>query len=332
MRLTLIGYGVVGQSLTELLQRKRRSIVEHYGLDLKVVAIADSKGALVDLGGVNLSKALKVKREKGTVSADPHHGKPDFSSLDLIREVDSDVMIEVTPTNVDGGEPCLSHIKEALRNKRHVVTTNKSISLALPALLELANYNGVHLKFSGTVGAGMPILELGEHLAGDRVTSIKGILNGTTNYILTRMEEGLNFNEALREAQRLGYAEADPSMDVDGVDTACKLTILSNWIMGKRITLTDVRVNGIRSVTLKDVKRAVREGFSIKLLGQVNGDALVAPSKVSRRDPLNVSGVLNAVTLSLEAAGDVTITGKGAGGPETASSILRDLVAIWSRL
>ena len=328
MRLILIGYGNVGQSFTSLLSARKWDLVKNYGLDPKIVAVVDRKGSAVNPKGLNLDRLLQVKREKGTVAAYHGFGSLGASVADVIRSVEAEFVIETTPTNIKTGEPCLSNIREALRHKRHTITTNKSVALALPALMELASYNKALLKFSGTVGAGMPILDLGKRLASDRITSVRGILNGTTNYILTKMEEGLSFDQALKDAQRLGYAEADPSMDVDGVDTACKLTIIANWVMGRRVTLSDVQVSGIRGTTLENVGRAGKQGLSIRLIGQVNEGLSVKPTEVPRRDPLCVSGVLNAVTFSLEMAGDITISGRGAGGSETASSILRDLLTV----
>jgi homoserine dehydrogenase len=158
---------------------------------------------------------------------------------------------------------------------------------------------------------------------------VRGILNGTTNYILTEMaEKHTNFEQALSNAQRLGYAETDPSMDVDGLDAACKVVIMANWIMNKKLTLKDVKVKGIRDVTLKEIGEANEKENAVKLIGTINEGASVAPTGISRYDPLCVRGVLNAVTFVSELAGEETIIGKGAGGIETASAVLRDLIDI----
>jgi len=241
----------------------------------------------------------------------------------------------VTPTNIKDGEPALSHIKTAFKSGKHVVTTNKGpLALALPALTELADYNKVYLRFSGTVGAGTPVLDLAKKcLLGDRIISIRGILNGTTNYILTEMDERhITFQLALENAQRLGYAEADPSMDVDGLDAACKLVIMANWIMDKKVTLKNVKIQGIRNVTLQALKEAAKKGCTVKLIGSINDDLKVMPTEISRYDPLCVGGVLNAVTFVSEFAGEETVIGRGAGGMETASAILRDLLDIKQNL
>lgn len=335
MRIILIGYGVVGQSLTNILLRRRSETVKDYGFNPKVVAIVDRGGAAINLKGLNLEKILALKKQKGTLAADHEFGHPKMSPLDVIESVEAEVIVEITPTNVKNGEPGLSHIKTAFKTGKHVVTTNKGpLALALPALTELADYNKVYLRFSGTVGGGTPVLELAKKcLLGDKIVAIRGILNGTTNYILTEMEEKrITFQQALEKAQKLGYAETDPSMDVDGIDPACKVVIMANWIMNKKFTLKDVDVHGIRGVTLQALEKAAKRGNTIKLVGSVDDSPKVVPTEISKHDPLCVSGVLNAVTFVSEFAGEETIIGRGAGGMETASAVLRDLLDIKNNL
>ncbi len=331
MRIILIGYGVVGQGLTNILLRRRLENLKDYGFNPKIVAIVDRGGAAINPRGLNLEKMLALKKRNGTVAADREFGHAKMSSLAAIESVEAEVMIEVTSTNVKNGEPGLSHIKTAFKTGKHVVTTNKGpLALALPALMELADYNKVYLRFSGTVGGGTPVLELAKKcLAGDKIVAIRGILNGTTNYILTEMaEKHITFQQALDSAQKLGYAETDPSMDVDGIDPACKVVIIANWIMNDKLTLKDVKVKGIRDVTLQALEEASKRGNTIKLIGSIDDSAKVAPTEISKHDPLCVSGVLNAVTFVSEFAGEETIIGRGAGGMETASAVLRDLLDI----
>jgi homoserine dehydrogenase len=331
VRIILIGYGVVGQGFTQILLRRHKETVKDYGLNPKVVAIADRGGAVVNSKGLDLEKAQLVRKSKGTVAAYPEFGRPGASATSVLELVEAEVVVEVTSTNVQTGEPGLSNIKTSFKAGKHVITTNKGpLALALPALTELADYNKVLLRFSGTVGGGTPILEFAKKcLQGDKIRSIRGILNGTTNYILTQMsEKRISFEEALHAAQKLGYAETDPSMDVDGVDAACKVVIMANWIMNKKLTLKDVDVHGIRDVTLSMLDQAAKRGNTLKLVGSVDEKAAVKPVEISRSDPLCVSGVLNAVTFESEFAGAETIVGRGAGGIETASAVLRDLLDI----
>jgi homoserine dehydrogenase len=335
MRIILIGYGVVGQSLTRIFMQRENELIKNYGFHPRVVAIADRGGAAVSPKTLNLEKTLSMKAEKGTVAANREYGRPGMSALSVIENVDAEVIVEATPTNIKDGEPGLSHIETAFKTGKHVVTTNKGpLALALPALTELADYNGVYLRFSGTVGGGTPVLDLAKRcLMGDRILSIRGILNGTTNYILTEMDgKHITFEKAINNAQKLGYAEADPTMDIDGIDAACKLVIMANWIMNKRVTLKNVRVQGIRNVTLQALEKAAEKDCTIKLIGSINENLKVAPTEISKHDPLCVGGVLNAVTFVSEFAGEETIIGRGAGGMETASAILRDLLDIKQNL
>jgi len=336
MRIILVGYGVVGKSVTTILARKYAEKVKAYGFNPKIVAIADIDGAVINPRGLNPEKLEAIRQRGYPISADPDFGHPRMSALDVIESVEAEVVVEVTPVNIKNGEPALSHITRAFKTGKHVVTTNKGpLALAMPALTELAEYNNVYFRFSGTVGGGTPILEFAKRcLAGDRILAIRGILNGTTNYILTEMSQNhVTFQEALTNAQKLGYAETEPSMDIDGFDAACKVVILANWIMNKKITLRDVDRTGIRDVSLQALEEAAKRGNTIKLIGSIDGDkATVKPMEIAKTNPLCVSGVLNAVTFSTEYAGEQTIIGKGAGGMETASAVLRDLLDIRHKL
>ncbi len=330
MRILLIGFGVVGQSFAKLVLARRSELMKVHGLNTRVVGVVDKGGAAVASPELDLAEVLDAKSSGGTVAASKH-GIRNASALDLISELDVDVVVETTPTNIKTGQPGLSHIEAALKLKRNVVTTNKGpLALALPELVELARYNNVALLFSGTVGGGTPILDFGKRcLASDRLVMVEGILNGTTNFILTSMEaEGKSFNEALEDAKKLGYAEADPTLDVEGWDTACKTVIIANWLMGREVTLKDLTVEGITHVTKSEVEGAKRKGKSVKLVGRVAERIDVKPRLIDRSDPLCISGTLNAVRFVSQYAGDEIIIGKGAGGMETASAILRDLLEV----
>lgn len=332
MRIILVGYGVIGKSVSAVLARRYTEKVADYGLNPKIVAIADLDGAVINPRGLSPEKLETVRQRGFPISADPDFGRPGMPALDVIDSVEAEVVVEVTPVNIKTAEPALSHITKAFKTGKHVVTTNKGpLALAMPALTELAEYNNVCFRFSGTVGGGTPMLEFAKRcLAGDRILNIRGILNGTTNYILTEMSQNrVTFQEALANAQKLGYAEREPSMDVDGFDAACKVVILANWVMNKKITLKDVDRTGVRDVSLQALDEASKKGKTIKLIGGVeDGKASVKPTEIEKDNPLCVSGVLNAVTFSCELAGEQTIIGRGAGGPETAGAVLRDLLAI----
>ena len=336
MRIILVGYGVVGKGVTTILAKRYSEKVRDYGFNPKIVAIADIDGAVINPRGLSPEKLEAIKQRGYPISADPEFGKPGIPALEVIESVEAEVVVEVTPVNIKNAEPAISHITKAFKTGKHVVTTNKGpLALAMPALTELAEFNNVYLRFSGTVGGGTPMLEFAKRcLAGDRILGIRGILNGTTNYILTEMSQNhVNFQDALFNAQKLGYAEREPSMDIDGFDTGCKVVILSNWIMNKKITLRDVDRTGIRDVTLQMLEDAAKRGNTIKLIGAIDGEkATVKPTEIPLTNPLCVSGVLNAITFQTEFAAEQTLIGRGAGGIETASAVLRDLLDIRRKL
>jgi homoserine dehydrogenase len=335
VRIIVIGTGIVGGSFIKLLSLRTADLIRDFGIRPRLVAVADEYGAAINSQGLDQERLLATIKKKGSVCHDPKFGNPGLTGVEVIRENDAEVVVEATPTNVVNGEPGMSHIRTALTERKNVITSNKGpLALALPALLELAQYNGVHLRFSGTVGGGTPILDFAKRsLLGDQIISVQGILNGTTNYILTQMtDEGLPFDVALKEAQKAGFAEANPSMDIDGYDTAAKIVIIANWILKKRVTLKNVELRGIRNITLKEVKDAASKGKRLKLIASAEGGIQVAPKAIPIDHPLCVSGVLNAVTFTSKYAGEETIVGRGAGGMETASALLRDLLEIKNQL
>ena len=325
-----MGFGVVGQSFAKLLLSRSPDLYSQHGIKPRIVACVDKSGSAIAPAGLDVKKLLEAKKTKGTVSA-YENTSTKFDPLQVIEKVEAEVMLECTPTNLNDGEPAISHITTAMRSAKHVICVNKGpLALAFPSLIELANYNGVMLRFSGTVGGGTPILEFAKRcLKGDRIISFHGILNGTTNYILSKMEEGRTYDAAMKDAKEKGYAEANPTLDVDGFDAAAKLVIMANWVMGMKVTMRDINRTGIMDVQLSDVKKAEEKGNAIKLLALCDHRHLdVAPTEVAKTDPICVNGTLNAVTFSSEHSGQQTIIGRGAGGMETASAILRDLIEI----
>ncbi|MGN6823026.1 MAG: homoserine dehydrogenase, partial [Candidatus Nitrosocosmicus sp.] len=322
----------VGQSFIKLLINSSESLYKNYGIKPRVVACVDSKGIAYSQTGLDLRQILSIKDKFGTVA---HYSKkkPEFNNF--IENIDAEVFLELTPTNLSSAEPGLSNIITALKTQKNVITVNKGpLALSFPSLIELSEYNNVMLRFSGTVGGGTPILEFAKHcLKGDKITSFMGILNGTTNYILTRMTEGLTFTESLNDAKIKGYAEAEVSLDINGDDAAAKLVIMANWIMGHKVTMKDVIKEGISEITLENIKSAEKNKKNIKLIAKCDENNLfVRPIPISKDDPICVNGTLNAVTFKSEHSGDQTVIGRGAGGMETASAILRDLIEIKENL
>ena len=330
MRTILIGLGTIGQSYCQLLENRKVDLLTNYGIDSKIVAVADSKGVAIDEKGININDILSIKKNNKSVS-DLSIGDKSKTSIDLIEEIDAELLVDATPTNIQDGEPSASLLESAMKTKKNIITANKGpLALAFSSIIEKADYNNVILKYSATVGGGTPILEFGRKcLEADRILEMHAILNGTTNYILTEMDDrGLNFQDALKEAQELGYAETDPTLDIDGFDAAAKLVIMSNLLLGKELVLNDLKIEGIRDITQKDITKAKDNGNTIKLIASVNNMAKVEPVIISKDDPMSVGGALCSVKFVSEFAGEEIIIGKGAGGMETASAMIRDLVEI----
>ena len=330
MRTILIGLGTIGQSYCQLLENRKVDLLTNYGIDSKIVAVADSKGVAIDEKGININDILSIKKNNKSVS-DLSIGDKSKTSIDLIEEIDAELLVDATPTNIQDGEPSASLLESAMKTKKNIITANKGpLALAFSSIIEKADYNNVILKYSATVGGGTPILEFGRKcLEADRILEMHAILNSTTNYILTEMDDReLSFQDALKEAQELGYAETDPTLDIDGFDAAAKLVIMSNLLLGKELVLNDLKIEGIRDITQKDITKAKDNGNTIKLIASVNNMAKVEPVIISKDDPMSVGGALCSVKFVSEFAGEEIIIGKGAGGMETASAMIRDLVEI----
>jgi homoserine dehydrogenase len=329
MRIILCGFGVVGQSFAKLLESRSEDLYARYGLKPRIVGVFDRNGSAMNPSGLDASRLIDVKKKYGSVNrySDTENNT---SGTEIINNLEAEVLIETTESNYKDAEPGMTHIVDAMKRGMHVISVNKGpLALAFPSLMEIAEYNHVLFRFSGTVGGGTPILDFAKNsLRGERIVSFDGILNGTTNYILTNMTNGMSFNDALDDAKQRGYVEADESLDLDGLDAAAKLVILANWIMGMKVTMPDIKITGIRKIDNSDIKHAAEKNCAIKLIASCNKELTVAPKEIAIIDPLCVSGTLNAISFTSEHSGTQTIIGRGAGGIETASSILRDLIDI----
>jgi len=314
VKVGLLGLGTVGTGVVR--------IVEGHHDDLQSQA-----GSPISIGKI----AVKNKRKARNISVDPAIITED--PWEVVRDPDIDVVIEV----MGGVENTKELIMAALANGKHVVTANKDLmALHGPELLAKARANGCDILYEASVAGGIPIIRtLIEGFSSDRITKIMGIVNGTTNYILTKMsQEGAAYADVLREAQALGYAEADPTSDVEGLDAARKMTILATLGFRTEIELSDVDVTGISGVTQEDIQYAKQLGYAIKLLGiaESKDDGIsvsVQPTLVKLSHPIaSVGGVYNAVYVYGEAVGETMFYGPGAGELPTATSIVADLVAV----
>jgi len=327
VKIGLIGMGNVGTCFLELLKEKREYIKVNFNFNYKLVAIFEHDGALINNAGIDLDNVLEdhINLRKN------QYWKSNVKALDLISTIDLDIWIETTPTNPNTGEPALSHIIEALKNKINVISSNKApFYLQYAKIQNLAEKMNCLVKFEATVASCVPALSIKENLIGNTISRIRAILNGTNNYILSRMTaEGISFSVALKEAQELGYAETDPTLDINGYDAAGKLVILSNELLGWSKSIEDVRIKGITKITPHALELAKLDGYVIKHLAIAEDNNLtVEPRLIKRDSPLNIQGTLNLIELQTKYAGDIILMGKGAGGFEAASAILNDLISI----
>jgi homoserine dehydrogenase len=338
-RLALVGFGVVGHGLVELLRDKRAALRDRYGFDFEVVAVTDLRlGSAYDPDGLDLDLLLEATEERA-LDAYPRGGHG-MDAVATIRDTTSTLVVEATFTNIETGEPAHTHFTAALEAGKHLVTTNKGpVTLFLDELEALARQRGVQFRYEGTVLSGTPCINLAQLcLSGTDISEIRGIVNGTTNFILTQMEHGMDYAEALRQAQDLGYAEAKPDADVEGWDAVAKVVIMGRSLMGLPVRVSDVEREGITAITKGDVETASAQGERFKLLATVSRQdrsfhASVRPRRVSLNDPLAaVMGPTNAVTLVTDTLGDITIVGPGAGKRETGYALLSDLLDIHRRV
>lgn len=334
MKILLIGAGTVGQGLLEILRDKAADLHEKYGFHPVVVGVATrSRGTLYHPAGLDPA-ALLTALVQGSFGAYPEsNGLQRSQDIPaLIRACGADVMVEATHTNLETAQPALDYCRTALDAGQHLVLANKGpIALAYHELTETAKKAGKLVRFEGTVMAGTPSLTLAmEALAGCTIYEARGILNGTTNYILTQMAQGMAYAEALAQAQALGYAEADPTADVDGWDAAGKVLILAAALYGKKMALSDLAVTGITQITPEDIATAQHAGECYKLIARISPDSgSVSPQRIPLTDPLAVvSGATNAITFQTDLMGDVTLVGAGAGRLQTGFALLADLLAI----
>lgn len=317
LRVGIAGLGTVGASVVRILDRQGEVIAQRGGRPVQVVAI---------------SARDKTKDRGFDLSRFAWFDDP----VELARSADVDCVVEL----VGGAEgTALKTVETALSLGKHVVTANKALLAKHGmALAKLAEQKGVALAFEASVAGGIPVIKtLREALPGNRISRLYGILNGTCNYILSRMElEGLTFAECLKDAQRLGYAEADPTFDVEGFDTAHKLAILTSLAFGTQVDADAIYVEGISSITPLDLTMAAELGFRIKLLGvaertEAGIEQRVHPTMVPRSSSIaQVMGVTNAVTIDADAVKELTLIGPGAGGDATASAVVADIADVAS--
>ncbi len=333
--LVLAGFGNVGRAFVALLQEKGRWLRDRSGLDLRLKAVLKSNGGFIsdtDLAECGLSEIVSGQGGSAPFWRDG------LTVESALKKIEPGVLAECTPSNLRTGDPGLRHIQVALESGWHVVTANKGpLVVASRRLLRLAQENHVSLKFSGAAAAALPTLDVGQFsLAGAEIQSIEGILNGTSNFILTRMGEGATFREALKEAQARGIAEPNPKLDVEGWDTAAKLLLIANSVLGLELTLDDIRVKGIAGLSSSLVSGAKKEGKSLKLIGKISRmegrwRAEVSPVALEPNHPLShVDGTNKGITFLTDTMGTVTVSGGKSDPRGAAAALLKDIIHIFA--
>jgi len=330
-RIIIMGFGSVGQGIAQAIALKKAMIKNKYGVELKVVAAADSSTSAINQDGLDEMLLIHSKNSGGDLSNYPNDGT-EISGLDVLDAVEYDLLMEATPTNISTAEPALSLTYKAFDQGKDVVTSNKGhLALKFKQVVGAAEDKGVEFRYEASVGGAMPIINFTrETLSSCGIESITGILNGTTNYILSRMSsEGSPYDITIKESQELGIAETDPTQDVEGIDAACKTVILANSLLGVDATYDDVEVEGISNITSEAIELAGKDGYLIKLIAEVSKDTLkVSPRLVKKGSAYDLSGTLNMANIKTDLAGDVTVMGLGAGSLETASAMLTDVISI----
>lgn len=314
----------MGRSLARLILTKESYLQSKHSINIVVTGIVDLDYNIVDATGegLNLEEILSLKKSEII-------GRSNRLSYDeILLKVPSDIIVELTTSTPDG-EPGITHIQKAFFHQKHVVTTNKSpLVLKYHDLMKLAHQNGCRFLFDGTVGGVLPIFPAFQcGLRANEILRIEGIFNGTTNYILTRMSEGIPYAQALESAHKLGLCETDPYDDISGLDAARKLVIVANVLMDVNLTLDQVKMKGIEHITEDQIVEATLNEQVIKQIATIEMDngklkASVKPKSIDISNPMaHVNGAMNAIQVYMEYAGEVTLTGIGAG-PKEVSSIV----------
>lgn len=342
VRILLMGFGNVGKGFCSLLSEKKEMLRNSYGIDAAIVGVCTkSRGNIYNPSGIDLEELADLAEKGGHLFPEKAgFRKSSLSAEEMVEQGEYDVLAECTVTTPDGKGPALSYIRSALSMGRSVITTNKGpIAFFYRELVSLADSRGARLLFEGTVMAGTPVFSASlSGLSGSCISGFEGVLNGTCNFILDLLRNGMSYEEALLLAQEKGYAEADPSMDVEGVDTALKAMILSQSLMNVDVPdISEIEIQGISDIDPDLFIKARKNSERIRLVARSNiikgkSSISVSPVSLSQDHPLyNLPGAVNGLVLSTDTLGNVSMTGKGAGSRETGFALLKDLISLSAR-
>jgi homoserine dehydrogenase len=335
-RIVLCGLGNVGKSFLTLVAERADDIRTKYGLNIEVSCVVDLGGAAIaGKGALPLQDFLEFIQNGGRPENFPGYGQPGLTGVAAIQNNKFDILIETTPTNLKDGGPAYRFVTAAIEKGMDVVSANKGpFVLFFDTLKQLADANQSRLFISAATGAALPTLDVGKFsTVGAGITAIEGILNGTTNFILTKMYlEKTSYADALKEAQTMGIAETDPTLDVEGYDTRNKIVLIANTLFNTRFGINDVPVKGITQVTYDDIERAVQEGKVLKLVatakvkdGKVSLE--VSPKYIDKNHPLAaINYSEKGITYTTDTMGQITVLGGKSSPVGAAAALLKDVV------
>lgn len=342
LKICMAGFGNLGKRFAQLLIEKEDYLAEEFGCSFKITGISTrTHGTLVNTDGINIQDALDMIKKDGNFSPE-YYGYTDGGTEEMIKKSGADIFIELSTLSVADGQPAADYIRLALENNMHVITANKGPEVwHYKELKQLADQKGLMYLYETTVMGGAPLFSLmRECLHGNKLLGFKGILNGTSNYVLCSMEKGNSYDQAIKEAQQIGIAEADPSIDMGGFDGAVKLCALANIFMGCDFRPNTIDITTLENITAEEILQARSEGYKIKYICEAMPDkdtgeikAKISPQKLPASDLLcNVESNSLAITLYADLAGELTIVSSGAEMLQIVFGIYSDLLTLIKNL
>jgi len=336
LKLALLGFGNAGRAFAKILENNKQEIIDKMGYEIIVTGITTgSRGGLYSPAGIDLKRAWTELEEQGRFNQ-AHKDYSDMTSMEIVEKGDYDVIVEMTPLDIFTGQPAADHLRKAMERGKHAVTANKGpIAWYYDELKKLSEEKHVQFYYETTVMDGTPIFNLkDETLKFCKVTEINGILNTTTNYVLEELAKGKNYDEVIAEGKRIGFVEADPSMDLEGWDAAAKITALLNVLMDAGITPKDVDRTGIQNITIAQIREAESQGKVIKLLcrGSLENGRVMAsvkPELVEKGGLMSViEGTSSVVQITTDLMGKLTIIEHDPDLIQTGYGIFSDVLRI----